>query len=74
MKDTFCRLGVHQVIRTSLPVRVYVDKRGSDRGVLGILHRAPALLDNGVIRGAVNRGTHLDFDQHNVGRFRVVGR
>ena len=73
-KDAFGRLDVHQITRTSLPVRVYVDKRGSERGVLGILHRAPTLLDNGVIRGAANRDTHLDFDQHNVGRFRVVGR
>ena len=74
MKDAFGRLDVHQITRTSLPVRVYVDKRGSEHGSLGIPHQALAPLDNGVIRGAMNRGTYLDFDHHDVGRFRVVGR
>lgn len=74
MKDAFGRLDVHQITRTSLPVRVYVDKWGSERGGFGIPHRAPALLDNGVIRGAANLGTHLDFDHHDGRRFRVVGR
>ena len=74
MKGAFGRPGVHQITRTSLPVRVYVDERGSERGVCGILHRAPAPLDNEEIRGTVNQGTYLDFDQHCVRRFRVIGR
>lgn len=45
-----------------------MDEHGSERGVCGILHRAPAPLDNGEIRGAVNQGTYLDFDQHRLRR------
>ena len=74
MKSPSGRPDVHQITRTSLPVRVYVDNWGSERDVFGILHRAPAPLDNGEIRGAVNRGTYLDFDQHIVRRFRAIGR
>lgn len=74
MKSAFGRPDAHQITRTSLPVRVYVDKRGSERGVFGIPHRAPAPLDNGEIKGAVNRGAYLDFDQHGVRRFRIVER
>ena len=56
MKDAFGPPDTHQITRTSLPVRVYVDERGSERGVLGILRRAPASLDNGVIKCMANRG------------------
>ena len=74
MKGAFCPPDVHQITRTSLPVRVYVDGWGSERGAFGILHRTPAPSDNGEIDGAVNRGAYLDFDQHVARRFRTIGR
>ena len=73
MKDASARPDVHQITRTSLPVRVCVDGRESERGVLGIIHRAPTPLDKGEIKGVERRDAHLDFNQHGARWIRTIG-
>jgi hypothetical protein len=75
MKSAFDGLGVYQITRTSLPVRVYVDERGSERGAPR--DSAPSTstpLITGAIKGAANRGAYLDFNQHRVREFRAIER